>query len=307
MLNHHDSADPGAGKGKLHDSMFKKSMEDITVAASFLNIWLPDYIKAVCDLNTLAPEAGEFTGGHGTTRCCDKLYSLQTQDGSRGWIIIEHQATCDKKMLRRLDEYKQSVIKRECRQGGLRPLVVPVLVYHGARPWLASQEIYSLYRYGEIERKLNNGLPLVDLTATPYNELITHGKAAILELALKCGRVDKETEIVEFLQMATSLKARCPAELYALCMKYWINLNRVTVKNYLNCLDTLARQDREEIMLFSGGLVQEARMEGVLKGRIEGKQKVAQELINMGVSDHIVMKATGFTEDELASVKKDRQ
>lgn len=64
-------------------------------------------------------------------------------------------------------------------------------------------------------------------------------------------------------------------------------------------------------MLFSGGLVQEARMEGVLegvlKGRIEGKQKVAQELINMGVSDHIVMKATGFTEDELASVKKDRQ
>lgn len=292
---------PDSKRGRLHDSMFKKSMEDTDFASDFLKIWLPDNVKAVCDFSTLKSEPGEFTDGHGKSLFCDKLFSVQTENGSRGWIIVEHQSGYDKNMIKRLEQYKRNVIVRECKKDERRPLVVPLLVYHGDKPWAGSQDIYSLYMYPEIERTLDNGFPLADLTALSYDKIMMHGRVAMLELVFKSGR--NKGERSRFLEMFSSLKDRCDDKLYNRCLKYWIDLNVESRQELEKLLSETPKKTRGVIMLAVDGIFAEERLAGMQigeqKGIETGKLETAQNLVRLGIPYEKIAAATGLKEEDL--------
>ena len=48
---------------------------------------------------------------------------------------------------------------------------------------------------------------------------------------------------------------------------------------------------------------QEGRQEGLLQGRQQGQAELARKLIAMGVSAETIMKATGFSREQLEAIQ----
>lgn len=71
-----------------------------------------------------------------------------------------------------------------------------------------------------------------------------------------------------------------------------------SLKNYRdlkNSLDTAKEEGKIEGKM-------EGKIEGRIEGVFEGKLEVAKNLLKSGISMELIMKATGFTEDEIKSL-----
>jgi predicted transposase/invertase (TIGR01784 family) len=49
----------------------------------------------------------------------------------------------------------------------------------------------------------------------------------------------------------------------------------------------------------------EGRLEGKLEGKVEGKRETARNLLQLGVSIDIIIKATGLSEQEIVNLRKE--
>ena len=80
----------------------------------------------------------------------------------------------------------------------------------------------------------------------------------------------------------------------------WRNLRQdvITERDYRNILAT-ARDDG-----FAAGLV-EGEAKGLAEGEARGKADVAKAMLSHGLSEDMILQATGLTEAELDGLKKD--
>lgn len=60
-----------------HDALFKQFLGIKETAKDFLEIWLPDHIKALCDLETIKLEPGSFIDEKLKSYQSDVLYSVK--------------------------------------------------------------------------------------------------------------------------------------------------------------------------------------------------------------------------------------
>ena len=72
----------------------------------------------------------------------------------------------------------------------------------------------------------------------------------------------------------------------------------ITERDYRNILAT-ARDDG-----FAAGLV-EGEAKGLAEGESRGKADVAKAMLSLGLSEDMILQATGLTEAELDGLKKD--
>ncbi|WP_074168147.1 Rpn family recombination-promoting nuclease/putative transposase [Candidatus Arsenophonus triatominarum] len=82
-----------------HDAVFRQFLSEKKTAKDFFEIWLPDEIKALCDLDSLKVESGSFVDSEMKNYQSDILYFVKTEK-EQGYIylLIEHQSTPDKLM-----------------------------------------------------------------------------------------------------------------------------------------------------------------------------------------------------------------
>ncbi len=75
-----------------HDSLFKQFLSEKETAKDFFDVWLPDEIKSLCDLNSLKVESGSFIDSEMKNYQSDILYSVKTTQG-KGYfyLLIEAQ------------------------------------------------------------------------------------------------------------------------------------------------------------------------------------------------------------------------
>ena len=87
-------------KGKPHihsrDTTFRQYLTQPDIVRDFMEIHLPEELRAVSDLSTLKPESGSFVEDDLHQYFSDVLYSLKTTSGD-GYIhvLIEHLSSPD--------------------------------------------------------------------------------------------------------------------------------------------------------------------------------------------------------------------
>lgn len=93
-------------------------MSHPATAQDFLQLHLPDALRAICDTETLKLESGSFVEDDLRAYYSDVLWSLKTSEGD-GYIytIIEHQSTADAHMAFRLTRYAIAVMQRHLDAG----------------------------------------------------------------------------------------------------------------------------------------------------------------------------------------------
>lgn len=166
-----------------HDSFFKATMGRKEVAESFLNNYLPPYIKSMTDLSTLKPEKDSFIDEEMATSYADLL--VQTRiNGKKGYLyfLFEHKAYFSKTVAHQLLKYITAIwdAKINKEKSEELPIVIPLFFYHGKAKWDAGNSLGELVRgYNELSPEMQKHIPnfeflLYDMSVYRDEEIIGH-------------------------------------------------------------------------------------------------------------------------------------
>lgn len=132
-----------------HDRFFKTAMSDIRVAQAFFEHYLPTTLRPSVDLNSLELCQNSYIDPTLDLSSSDVLYKA-TIAGETGYLYLlcEHQSSVDRLMPFRIWEYIVSIWRDHLKQTQQKtlPLVVPLVFYHGARPYNGAKDIRDLIK-----------------------------------------------------------------------------------------------------------------------------------------------------------------
>ncbi|WP_406706913.1 Rpn family recombination-promoting nuclease/putative transposase [Sodalis sp.] len=299
-----------------HDSLFKKFLSDIAVARDFLEIHLPPHLRKRCDFGTLAMASGSFIEDDLKNQCSDMLYSMKTTTGHDGYVycLIEHQSHPEKLMAFRLLRYAVAAMQRHLEQGNdSLPVVIPLLFYHGTTsPYPYSTQWLDCFAEPELaESVYRQAFPLVDITAMPDDEILSHRRVALLELVQKHIRTRDMLELAADIARLLNLWA-IPKEQFRSLMYYIAERGNTSDEaQFLQHIAAKATDYREDIMTIAEQLEakgiqksiqlgeQKDRQEGLQEGRQESARSIARQMLARGMERDVVKVCTGLSDHDL--------
>ncbi|WP_063657605.1 Rpn family recombination-promoting nuclease/putative transposase [Candidatus Arsenophonus triatominarum] len=304
-----------------HDAVFKQFLSEKETAKDFFDIWLPDEIKALCDLDSLKVESGSFVDSEMKNYQSDILYSVKTEKGQGYlYLLIEHQSTPDKLMAWRLMRYSMAAMQKHLEAGHKElPLVFPILFYCGEKsPHPYSTDWLDCFSGRDIAEKIyTKPFKLVDVTTLDDGEIMQHKRMALLELIQKHIR---RRDMAELLNSIVKL----------LSYNYYTDNQVITMFNYLiqegnaeqpaKLIKEIARQTEKHegaLMNIAQGIreegiqqgIQQGMQQGIQQGKVEGEKqasmKIARQMLESGMDRQSVMKFTSLNDTEMSNLFKD--
>lgn len=296
-----------------HDAIFKTFLSHPATAQDFLQLHLPDALRAICDLETLKLESGSFVEDDLRAYYSDVLWSLKTSEGD-GYIytIIEHQSTADAHMAFRLIRYAIAVMQRHLDAGHKKlPLVIPLLFYHGT----TSPYPYSLCWLDEFDdpkaaRQLYaTAFPLVDITVIPDDEIMQHRRMALLELIQKHIRKRDLMGLVEKLVILLVKGHANDNQLKALFNYLMQAGDSAHFTEFIQHVAERLPQQKERLMTIAERLRQEGHRNGLQEGLQTGLQqgkreeslRIATTMLADGIDTLTILRITGLMAEDLAA------
>lgn len=265
-----------------HDAVFKRFLGHPATARDFLDIWLPESLRASYS---------------------DVLWSLQTTKG-RGYIyaLIEHQSSPDAHMAFRLMRYAIAAMQRHLDAGHKTlPLVVPILFYHGvASPYLFSLCWLDEFDDPETARRLYGAtFPLVDITVVSDDEIMQHRRMALLELVQKHIRERDLMLLVDKLAVLLVKEHANDSQIETL-FNYLLQSGSATrFEAFIRKLAGRVPLHKERLMTIAECLRESGRKEGKMEGKLDEALRIAHAMLEKGIDRDLVLLITGLSIDEL--------
>ncbi|WP_286146250.1 Rpn family recombination-promoting nuclease/putative transposase [Shigella sp. FC1967] len=184
---------------------------NINNAKDFFFIHLPEELKGYCDFSTLQLQNSSFIDIKLRSRMSDILYLVKTKEGDVPiYLLVEHQSRPDKMIAWRMMHYAFCTMNQHLQQGYKSlPLVVPILFYHGKKkPYPFPVNWMECFPLSSLASQLySNDFSLIDLTSIDDDILLTHKKAAVMEIAMKhVNSCDDLNQIAMLLSKAINQK-----------------------------------------------------------------------------------------------------
>jgi len=178
-----------------HDKFFREIMQDMRVARDFVKAHLPQDVLTAIDLDYLELQPRTLTDETRRESAVDVLFKTRI-DGQEGYLFIlaEHQSVPDPLMPFRIIHYTCKVIARHLRQQKSQgkdtsriPLVYPIVVYHGKRPWKYSRDIRDIVGAPRelVDRYFLQPFQLLDLGKIEDETLREHVWSGVAEFLMK--------------------------------------------------------------------------------------------------------------------------
>jgi predicted transposase/invertase (TIGR01784 family) len=127
-----------------HNGFFQAIFSEPENAVGLLRALVDPAVAAALDWSSLRVEAGSYVSQALRERRSDLLFSVRRLGGARDdriylYVLVEHQSAPDAMMPVRFLEYMMGIWADFAKEHGpvLLPLIVPIVVYHGDRPWTA--------------------------------------------------------------------------------------------------------------------------------------------------------------------------
>lgn len=191
-----------------HDALFKVVFERPEEARGELQSLLPRPLAQALDWSTLALVPGDFRDPDLADYHTDLLFSARVRDGGRAliYLLFEHQSTSDPHMAFRLLRYLVRIWESwRNEHGHSRPLpvIIPLVFYHGARPWSAPLSFESMIEMpGGLDELMRPYVPsfrylVDDVSRLPDEELRQRTLTALALLAVVCLRDLRDRYVLE--------------------------------------------------------------------------------------------------------------
>jgi len=178
-----------------HDHFFRAVFGQPPLAAAFLGQFLPAALTAPLDLATLTHRPGSFVDDDLRARHSDLLFQVRLRGGGTGlvYVLFEHKSRSERRVAVQLLRYVVRIWERDARprareRGGAEPrIILPLVVYHGQRPWTAPRSLGELYAGPEALRPYWPELRyvLVDLSAMPEEAIVGEARLRVALLVMR--------------------------------------------------------------------------------------------------------------------------
>ncbi len=278
-----------------HDTVFKISMENIATARDFLESHLPTPIKAKIDLSQLASLKTDFTTTTMKQRHCDVLFKTNI-NGDTGYlyILVEQQSRADKFMPLRMLEYQLHIMQRYKKKEKL-PIVVPLIFYTGKLRYPYSTDIFDLFDDGQqalAKTCLLQPVKLLDLSQIPHDELLHHGRAALMELVMKAVWENKAKQLVQLLNevLGTYYNVNESTEARYIDNMLYYYLSRATheqSEQLLSVAPALIAPVGEHVMAITTTLFDKGVEQGMQQGMQQGLEEAKLAMVRSMLADNV--------------------
>lgn len=212
----------------------------------------------------------------------------------------------------RMAKYLVKIIedKRKALKSKTLPLVIPIVIYNGTKPYPYSTSIYDLFAEGDqllARQYLFNHFQLVDFSQIPDETIRSHYWTQVMELLLKHAHARDGIAVLENLKdIFRALTQETDADNYILGMlKYALKQMKIHDKTRFNQFlhDSLPSTMEQEAMTLAELYFQEGRQEGWQQGRREGHKQsmkeVAKKLLKVTADINYIREITGLSDSEI--------
>jgi predicted transposase YdaD len=285
-----------------HDALFKAVLGKAEHARGALRAVIPAAVAEAFDWETLALCPGNFVDARLRERFTDVLFTVTWSGGGEAlvYVLFEHQSTVDERMAFRLMRYLVHIWERwltDHPRAASLPLILPVVLYHGAEPWSAPMAFDALLDIPEAARPaVAPHLPrfsylVDDLSAIPDAELRARAMMTALgKLVVACFKhARRRADLLEVLSgwgdvVRDVATAPNGLEALALVVRYILLVNdHVEPEEIRAFLDRVAGPEAKESIMTAGErLIEQGKELGIQQGKELGIQQGKELGIQQG-------------------------
>ena len=311
-------------RNKIHDSLVKEILNKPKELKNFMK----DFLDLTIEEKDIENYNREFrTKLKLRTRIMDLLYKVK-EDSS--YILLEHQSTIDYKMAKRMGDYCSLVIENDeeyknKRKNAKAPVIYPVVLSTSKRPWDAPTTIVQ---------NENNKYKFPPLTYPKYNVVDINNYSIDFLVERRTGiglfmSFERIKNIEDFKYIIEKIRKLGGANEYEIKTTLLVVERLEEVMPWITKIlkkeeiEKLKKRIKKEIM--EGGKtmvlsnfestlatiieenVEKGRQEGMKKGVEKGRFQIIKAMLNLKVSDEIIIATTGIDKEELERVKKKQE
>ena len=201
---------PGRGRPQPHDVAFKALYGFRLMVGDLLGVVLPKALLARIDWATLERLPAEWFGPGLERRLGDCVWRVRLRGGGSLLVLIEFQRSLDRLMPLRIVSYASMLLLDLDKRGELDkgprgrtlPLIIPVVLYNGLRPWRSPLSLSGLSPEGASDW-LEMKLALLDMGRMAVEDLPAGNAVTAQVEALQGGLAQDADGFLE--RMATRL------------------------------------------------------------------------------------------------------
>lgn len=200
-----------------HDQGYKRLFSHPQTVAELARGFLrPDWVERL-DFSTLERVGNGFISDDLRERQSDVIWRLRWKGEVQDWfylyLLLEFQSTSYPFMAARMLTYVSLLIeeiirKEKLKPGSKIPVVLPVVLYNGKRPWRAPLDLASLFV--EVPESLRRHLPRLRYLVLDENRLDLARPELSRNTIASLFRIETTREPAEFLQLTRELAMLLP-------------------------------------------------------------------------------------------------
>lgn len=265
-----------------HDAFFRRTLGREAVAREFLRHYLPAPVSARLDLQTVALEDASFVDEALREHVSDLLYRVGLREGGTAfvYVLLEHKSVPDERVALQVLRYLAQAWDR---LPAPLPLIVPVVIYHGAQPWRVGRHLRDLFGPNTQDDIWRRFLPdfeyhLCDLTKYADEELRGGlGLGAALKLLKHIFGQRLRAKLPDiFRELAEELPEQEVIAQLETMLHYLAASRRIATPQIREALYEVDKPGGRMITVLDE-LRQEGRLQGLQQGRQEGRQEGLRE------------------------------
>lgn len=299
-----------------HDRYIRSVMSHLPVACEVFKKHLPTEVVKTVDFSTMKLEKDSFINDKLKLKVADLLYSVNFNDEPGYlYLLVEHASKPERFLPYRMFHYTLSIMDqhlektKEEKVPKQLPLVVPLILYTGQKPYTCSTDFFDLF--GK-EKDLAKSIflrpfELVDINKMPDKTLreiyYWFGAAALTAKHIR------DSDLVSLLKSMVDLLERLKKEGFDdyvhITLSYIFKAGDVKDEEGFRKVirSELSSEDEEVVMTLAEKYRQKGKLEGKLEGELKALHKMALKFLNRGMSADQVAEMTELSLEEVQKLK----
>ncbi len=279
-----------SGLGNPHDKFFKEACSRPEVVRDFLAQQLPPAVLAQIDLDTLALQKDTFVDADLGEHFSDRLYRVETKEQTSLYIylLLEHKSYPDPFIALQLLRYLVRIWEQDLREKRQQlRLVVPLVVYHGAKRWRVATNFEGLFTGDEALRPYWPQFEYILYDLSRYSDAEIQGAVLtrITQLLLRHIFDPRlADELPRIFQLFRELAHQETALQFLETVLRYLSAasERVSREDLVHALETALVDDKGETLMttLAQQWIQEGEQAGLEKGIQKGLQKGLRAMRN---------------------------
>lgn len=294
-----------------HDRFTRSSMSHPKVSEEFFQKHLPEKIKNIMDFSSIELQKESFIDDKLKQQIADLLFAVKF-NGQPGflYILFEHASSSDPLLPFRMLKYMIAIMEEHLKTIKIRklPLVYPIILYTGEKPYAHSMDLFDLFPLGEqklAKETLMNPYHLIDLTQVSEEELKRYLWFGMMARTLK--HIHDPNILPFFMSILDDLREleTHGEESYIYSMiTYIVGVGETLCQaDLLQAIRKLESIDEEKLMTLAEYLKPEVFKRGIEKGIEKGRRQERIEMVKTmllkGIDLETVANVTELSKTEI--------